>query len=80
VGFAVTYNPQVREEVRTLDLNAVGADLFSASHVVWSQYVRGPRGDIYHEDTPRACGTPKLTGNGQAWCAAMASTRQATSA
>jgi len=66
VGFAVTYDPQVREEVRTLDLSAAGADLLTASHVVWSQYIPGPRGDIYQEDTPRACGTPALTGNGQA--------------
>jgi hypothetical protein len=66
VGFAVTYNPQVSEEVRTLDLSSADTNLLTASHVVWSQYVRGPRGDIYHEDTPRACDTPTLTGNGQA--------------
>jgi len=66
VGFAVIDNPQVREEVRVLDLSAARTDLLTASHVVWSQYVPGPRGDVYQEDTPRACGTPTLTGNGQA--------------
>jgi hypothetical protein len=66
LGFAVTYNPGVSEEVRTLDLGAASTDLLAGSHVVWSQYVRGPRGDIYHEDTPRACDTPFLTGDGQA--------------
>jgi hypothetical protein len=66
VGFAMTYNPQVSEEVRTLELSSADTDLLTASHVVWSQYVRGPRGDIYHEETPRACDTPTLTGNGQA--------------
>ena len=66
VGFAVTYNPQVREEVRVLDLGTAGTDLLAASQVVWSQYVPGPRGDIYQEDTPQACDDPTLTGNGQA--------------
>jgi hypothetical protein len=66
VGFAVMYNPGVREEVRTLPVSATGTDLLTDSRVVWSQYVKGPRGDVYQESTPRACGTPFLTGNGQA--------------
>jgi hypothetical protein len=66
VGFAVIYNPRVREEVRTLPVSATGTDLLTDSRVVWSQYVKGPRGDVYQESTPRACDTPFLTGNGQA--------------
>ncbi len=43
VGFAVTYTPAVREEVRTLDVSASGATLLADSRVVWSQYVPASR-------------------------------------
>ncbi len=80
VGFAVTYNPQVSEEVRTLDLSAAGADLLTASHVVWSQYVRGP-GATSTTRTPRGrAARPRSPRTGRRWCAAMASTQPATSA
>jgi hypothetical protein len=65
VAFAVTYNPRVREEVRTVDIGAAGTGLLTDSRVVWSQYVPGPRGDVYQESTPQACSTPFLTGNGK---------------
>jgi hypothetical protein len=64
VGFAVTYSPEVREEVRTLDVTKTGASLFADSHLVWSQYVRAaPPGA---RNAPHACDTPFLTPNGQA--------------
>jgi hypothetical protein len=66
VGFAVTYNPKVREEVRTLNTSATGTDLLSDSLVVWSQYVPEPPHNVYKEGTPQACVTPFLSGNGQA--------------
>jgi len=73
VGFAVTYTPEVREEVRTLDVSASGANLLADSRVVWSQYV--PPSHLTPEEkatilglepSPHACDTPFLTGNGQA--------------
>jgi hypothetical protein len=65
VGFAVTYNPKVREEVRTLNISAAGTDLLADSRVVWSQYVPAPPHGVYNEGTPQACATPFLSGNGQ---------------
>lgn len=65
VGFAVTYTPKVREEVRTLNTSAAGTDLLADSHVVWSQYVPAPPRGVYKEATPQACVTPFLSGNGQ---------------
>jgi hypothetical protein len=54
VGFAVTYSPELREEVRTLDTSTAGADLLASSRVVWSQDVPAPRG--FSLRAPRACG------------------------
>jgi hypothetical protein len=73
VGFAVTYTPAVREEVRALDVSAPGASLLAASRVVWSQYVPPSRLTAREKATitaieppPHACDTPFLTGDGQA--------------
>jgi hypothetical protein len=64
VGFAVTYSPEVREQVRTLDISKTGTSLLADSRLVWSQYVpaapHGTRAALH------ACDTPFLTGNGQA--------------
>ncbi|HEY6791061.1 MAG TPA: hypothetical protein VI365_27510 [Trebonia sp.] len=65
VGFAVTDDPKVSEEVRTLTISAAGAGLLADSRVVWSQDVPPPPHDRYNEGTPQACNTPFLTGNGQ---------------
>ena len=54
VGFAVTYSPELREEVRTLDTGTAGAGLLASSRVVWSQDVRAPRG--FSLRASRACG------------------------
>jgi hypothetical protein len=54
VGFAVTYSPELREEVRTLDTSTAGAGLLASSRVVWSQDVRAPRG--FSTRASRACG------------------------
>jgi hypothetical protein len=73
VGFAVTYTPQVREEVRTLDVSASGGSILADSRVVWSQYVppshltpQEKASALALEPSPHACDTPFLTGNGQA--------------
>jgi hypothetical protein len=66
VGFAVTGTPGVREEVRTLDTSVAGTSLLAASHVVWSQYVPAPPRGSNPAHAPQACGTPFLSGNGQA--------------
>jgi hypothetical protein len=66
VGFSFGYAPQAHEEVRTLNISAAGTGLLADSHVVWSQDVPQPSHGVYHEGTPQACGTPFLTGNGQA--------------
>ena len=64
VGFAVTYSPEVRETVRTLDVSKTGTNLLADSRLVWSQYVpAAPHGT---RNAPHACDTPFLTGNGQA--------------
>ena len=64
VGFAVTYSPEVRETVRTLDVTKTGTDLLADSRLVWSQYVpAAPHGT---PNAPHACDTPFLTGNGKA--------------
>jgi len=64
VGFAVTYSPEVREEIRTLDVSKTGTNLLADSRLVWSQYVpAAPHGT---RNAPHACDTPFLTGNGQA--------------
>jgi hypothetical protein len=64
VGFAVTASPEVREQVRTLDVSDTGTNLMADSRLVWSQYVpaapHGTRAALH------ACDTPFLTGNGQA--------------
>jgi hypothetical protein len=73
VGFAVTDTPGVREEVRTLDTGAGGTSLVAASRVVWSQYVPPPPPGIQPAHPPQACGTPFLTGNGQAVVCATSS-------
>jgi hypothetical protein len=59
VGFAVTYSPELREEVRTLDTSTAGAGLLASSRVVWSQDVRAPRG--FSLRASRACGYLKRT-------------------
>jgi hypothetical protein len=63
VGFAVTYSPEVREQVRTLDVSKAGTSLLADSRLVWSQYVpaapHGTRAALH------ACDTPFLTGDGQ---------------
>jgi len=73
LGFAVTYTPEVREEVRTLDVGASGPSLLADSRAVWSQYVPPSRLTPEEKATisviyppPHACDTPFLTGNGQA--------------
>jgi hypothetical protein len=74
VGFAVTSTPEVREEVRTLDVSASGGTLLDDSRVVWSQDVpattpltpREKASISTIEPPPHACDTPFLTGNGQA--------------
>ena len=64
LGFVVTYSPEVREEVRTLDVSKSGTNLLADSRLVWSQYVpAAPHGT---RNAPHACDTPFLTGNGQA--------------
>ena len=64
VGFALTYSPKVREEIRALDVSRTGTNLLADSHLVWSQYVpAAPHGT---PNAPHACDTPFLTGNGQA--------------
>ena len=64
VGFAVTYSPEVSEEVRTLDVSKTGTSLLADSRLVWSQDVpAAPHGT---RNTPHACDTPFLTGNGRA--------------
>lgn len=64
VGFAVTYSPEVREEVRTLDIGKPGTNLMADSRLVWSQYVpAAPHGTRHAAHT---CDRPFLTGNGQA--------------
>jgi hypothetical protein len=64
VGFAVTYSPEVRETVRTLDVSKTGTSLLADSRLVWSQYVpAAPHGT---RNAPHACDTPFLTANGQA--------------
>ena len=64
LGFAVTYSPEVREQVRTLDVSDTGTNLMADSRLVWSQYVpaapHGTRAALH------ACDTPFLTGDGQA--------------
>jgi hypothetical protein len=75
LGFAVSYSPEVREEVRTLDVSKTGTNLLADSRVVWSQYVpagaskpKSGHNGWTSETLParHACDTPFLTGNGQA--------------
>ena len=65
VAFAFAQTPHVRQEVRTLDVNAAGPGLLTGSRVVWSQYVPPPAGGKYGKGTPQTCDTPFLTGDGQ---------------
>ena len=73
VAFALIQTPDVRQEVRTLDVNSAGADLLNDSRVVWSQYVPPPADGKYGKGTPRTCSTPVLAGNGQAVVCATSS-------
>jgi hypothetical protein len=73
VGFAVTYTPRVREEVRTLDTGAGGTSLLAASRVVWSQDVPAPPPGSNPYHAPQACNTPFLTGDGTAVVCATSS-------
>jgi hypothetical protein len=64
VGFTVTRSPEVREEVRTLDVSKTGKNLIADSRLVWSQYVpAAPHGTAH---APHACDSPVLTGDGKA--------------
>ena len=65
VGFAVTYTPKVREEVRTLDITAGGSDLFASSRFVWGEYFPAPPHGVYKEGSLQVCSSPVLSGNGQ---------------
>jgi len=63
VGFAFIDTPNVREDLRTLDISSAGTGLLADSHVVWSQYVpAAPHGT---RNAPQTCDTPFLTGDGQ---------------
>jgi hypothetical protein len=73
VGFAFIQTPNVRQEVRTLDISSGGTGLLADSRVVWSQYVPPPAGGKYGKGTPQACDTPFLTGDGQAVVCATSS-------
>ena len=73
VAFAFIQAPHVRQDVRTLDVNAAGPGLLADSRAVWSQYVPPPAGGKYGKGTPRTCDTPFLTGNGQAVVCATSS-------
>jgi hypothetical protein len=64
VGFAVTYSPEVREQVRTLGVSQTGSSLLADSRLVWSQYV--PASPSGTRAALHVCDTPFLTGNGQA--------------
>lgn len=73
LGFAVTYTPAVREEVRTLDVSASGGTLLADSRVVWSQDVPATPLTPQEKATistieppPHACDTPFLTRDGRA--------------
>ncbi len=57
VAFALIQAPNVRQEVRTLDVSAAGTSLLADSRVVWSQYVPPPAGG---QSTPRTCEPPLL--------------------
>jgi hypothetical protein len=61
VAFALIQAPNVRQEVRTLDVSAAGTSLLADSRVVWSQYVPPPAGG---KSTPPACERPLLVGCG----------------
>jgi hypothetical protein len=64
LAFTVTRSPEVREEVRTLDIGKTGNNLMADSRLVWSQYVpAAPHGDRHGA---HACDTPVLTGDGTA--------------
>jgi len=66
VGFAFIDTPNVRQDVRALNVNSAGTSLLADSRVVWSQYVPPPPGGTYGKGTPRTCDTPFLDGDGQA--------------
>lgn len=65
VAFAFIQAPHVRQDVRTLDVNAAGTSLLANGRVVWSQYVPPPAGGKYGKGTPQTCATPFLTGDGR---------------
>jgi hypothetical protein len=73
VAFAFIQTPNVRQQVRTLDVHSAGAGLLTDSHVVWSQYVPPPAGGKYGKGTPRTCASPFLAGNAQAVVCAASS-------
>lgn len=67
VGFAFTsmshVRDDVREDVRTLSLDAPGTSLLPASRAVWSLDV--PLAAYRNSGTSQACNSPFLSGNGQ---------------
>jgi len=73
VGFAFILTPNVRQDIRTLNVNAVGQNLLADSHVAWTQYVPPPPGGKYGKGTPQTCDTPVLDGDGQAVVCATSS-------
>ncbi len=73
VAFASIDTPKVRQEIRTLNVGSAGTSLLADSQVVWSQYVPPPAGGTYGKGTPQTCGTPRLTGDGQAVVCAASS-------
>jgi hypothetical protein len=70
VAFAFASVPgarkEVREEVRTLSIDAPGASLLPASHAVWSLNVPLAAYANYGHGTSQACNSPFLSGNGRA--------------
>ena len=74
LGFTLTKIPWVSEEVRTLDVATASGNVLADSRVVWSQDVPAKPSTTQQKDDPagplqvpgHACGTPVLTGNGQA--------------
>jgi len=66
VAFAVAWDMNSHTEMHTLDVTAGGADLLADSHVVWSQYVPVPPGELYTRTTPYPCTSPFLAPSGRA--------------
>ena len=66
VAFALTWGLDAHTQIRTVDISAGGTGLLADSHVVWSQYVPLPPGELYTLSTPYPCTTPYLAASGQA--------------